>query len=297
MKKIYYLKPSSFCMWVNRAISEINNILEKHKWEKIICVHEIVHNKNVNDLFIKKWITFVDSIDEINDIKSIVVFSAHWINRKTLNIAKRKFKYVYNLECPLVSKVYNEVLLFKWKWIKTFFYIWKKGHQEAENVMWYMKHLWADVYCFLEKKDIPDIDKKQKIWLLSQTTLNFEYVKNLMFDVYWLYPNIKLPNVSDICKATYDRQSVLKKNLSKFDTVIVVWWKNSSNTKELVRIWKNWWKKVFFVLNLDELKSMWIDDYWYNLAITWWASTPEDSILEIYNFLWNNWYYKTELVL
>jgi len=52
---------------------------------------------------------FVESIYDIPDDDAVVVFSAHGINRVVLEQARARFKAVYNLECPFVSKIYQEV--------------------------------------------------------------------------------------------------------------------------------------------------------------------------------------------
>jgi 4-hydroxy-3-methylbut-2-enyl diphosphate reductase IspH len=52
--------------------------------------------------------------------------------------------------------------------------------------------------------------------------LNFEDVKNLIEDIKEIYPDARLPIVSDICKATFERQSVIKNNIDKFDTLVVI---------------------------------------------------------------------------
>jgi 4-hydroxy-3-methylbut-2-enyl diphosphate reductase IspH len=41
--------------------------------------------------------------------KNVVIFSAHGTNREILLEAQEKFKTIYNLECPLVTKIYNEI--------------------------------------------------------------------------------------------------------------------------------------------------------------------------------------------
>jgi 4-hydroxy-3-methylbut-2-enyl diphosphate reductase IspH len=52
--------------------------------------------------------------------------------------------------------------------------------------------------------------------------LNFEYIKDFLVEIKKIYKNATLPLVSDICKATYERQSVIKNNFDKFDTLIVI---------------------------------------------------------------------------
>jgi len=273
-------------MWVEKAISMLEDIANNNQNRKIYCVHEIVHNPSVVNYFKSKWIIFIDNFEEIEDKQnSILTFSAHWVNKFTLLKVIKDFYQVINLECPLVTKVYNEAKIFVEKG-KTILYIWKKGHQEAEQVINFIKDLWWKVYIFLKESEIPTIDKNTQIAVINQTTLNYNYIINIIEKIKTIYPHTDSIWNSDICKATFDRQSALKNNLDKIESLIVIWWKNSSNTKELVKIWEQEWKKVFFIESYKEIidiknelkqyKSVWI---------TSGASTPTDEIYKAWELL------------
>jgi len=293
MKSVFYIQPSSFCFGVQRATDMLQEIINKHPKEQIFCVHELVHNPIVNKTYTDQWVKFVKTIDEIKNKNSIIIFSAHWINREIIIFAKKNYKTVYNLECPLVTKIYNEIDNYLNQWIENFFYIWKVWHQEASNIIDYINFKKANVSIFWEESEIPQIDINSKFAILSQTTLNFEKVNKIIVTIKQKYKNSVSPQISDICKATYERQEVILKNLGKFSAIIVIWGKNSSNTKELVEIWDKNQKKTFFGTNLKEIlqyeeeilehKTVWI---------TWWASTPAHSIREIFDYLWSLWYQK-----
>jgi 4-hydroxy-3-methylbut-2-enyl diphosphate reductase IspH len=47
-------------------------------------------------------------LEEVKDKDAIIVFSAHGTKRSIIHEAEKKFKAVYNLECPFVSKIYKE---------------------------------------------------------------------------------------------------------------------------------------------------------------------------------------------
>jgi (E)-4-hydroxy-3-methyl-but-2-enyl pyrophosphate reductase len=291
-KIVYYLSPSSFCFGVKRSIDELNKITQKHLWEKIFCIHSLVHNPKVTKEFQNKWIKFVENINEVKDLDSIIIFSAHWTNRVIIDYAIKNFKAVYNLECPFVTKIYREIDYSIEQWINTFFYIGKPLHQEGKNVLDYASYKWANIYVFQTKEDIPNIDKQKTFSVLSQTTLNFQYVEKIFDQIKDIYPNAKFNSVSDICKATYERQTVVLQNLNKFDSFIVIWWKDSNNTKELYNIWIENWKKTFYWESLNEILLYWKDNLLFDkrIAITWWASTPVWDINEVFDFYKNNWY-------
>jgi len=292
MKTVYYLTPSSFCFWVKRSIDELNKIIDQHTNDQIYCIHALVHNPKVTQSFEGKWIHFVDSIDEVQDTNAIIIFSAHWTNRIIISAAEEKFKAVYNLECPFVTKIYKEVDNLVSKWINTLFYIGKPQHQEGKNVIDYATSKKMNLFVFQNISDIPSIDPQTEFGVLTQTTLNYDYVQNILNQILNIYPHAHLPALSDVCKATYERQKVIQENLDKFDTFVVIGWKESNNTKELYNIWIQNNKKTFYGESLKDILINWKEILFSNnrIAITWWASTPIQDIQEVFQFYKENWY-------
>jgi len=293
MKKVvYYLTPSSFCFGVKRSIDQLNDIITKHPGKKIFCVHALVHNPKVTKDFEKQGVVFVETIDGVQDKEAIVIFSAHGTNREVLNHAKQKFTAVYNLECPFVSKIYTEALSCIQLGVKTFFYIGKEKHQEGKNILEFITSQWWVSYVFHDKESLPQIDKNTTFAVLSQTTLNFDYVQDILKEIKEHYPNALLPVLSDVCKATHERQTVVIQNINKFDTFIVIGGKESNNTKELYNIGIQNNKKTFYGESLEDILKHTEEELFASetVAITWWASTPIEDIKEVFYFYRNHWY-------
>lgn len=108
-------------------------------------------------------------------------------------------------------------------------------------------------YVVYDKMALPQIDKKSRFAVLSQTTLNFEYVQDIFKEIKKQYPGAVLPALSDVCKATYERQTVVLQNLDKFDTFIVIGGKESNNTKELYDIGMKNDKNSFYGESLEDI--------------------------------------------
>jgi len=177
-----------------------------------------------------------------------------------LEEAEKKFWKVYNLECPLVTKVYREVKSFWQKGIKKLIYIGKKGHQEAKNVMSYARKLGFDVALLeLGKEQKVPFAKDEKIALVSQTTLNFQDVAKKIKELKEEFPGLVLPPVEDICRATFERQQAVLEALKYIDGLVVVGGKNSSNTTQLYLLGKKAGVDSRHVESLEELKSLGID--------------------------------------
>ncbi len=291
-KTVYYLSPSSFCFGVKRSIDQLDDIISRYPGEKIFCVHSLVHNPKVTSLFKKQWIFFVENIDDIHYEKAIVVFSAHGTNREIITKARKNFTAVYNLECPFVTKIYSEIDGFIQQGITTFFYLGKKDHQEGKNILWYIASQWGTSYAFQDKESIPQIEKNTAFAVISQTTLNFDYVQEIFKEIKKRYANATLPTTSDVCKATYERQEVVLQNLDMFDTFIVIGGKESNNTKELYTIGVKNDKKSFYWESLEDILENWEEELFINdrIAITWWASTPIEDIKEVFDYYKNHGY-------
>ncbi len=294
MKTVYYLSPSSFCFGVKRSIDQLNTIIQQHPGAKIFCIHALVHNPKVTKEFESKGVKFVETIKEVDDPDTIVIFSAHGTNRNTIDEAKKIFKAVYNLECPFVTKIYTEVDTFLQKWIRKFLYIGKEHHQEGGNVIADIRNKWAEVVVYEQKHTIEDIPYSQDdtFAVLSQTTLNFSYVEQKIKEIKTTFSLVQTPILSDVCKATYERQEVVIQNLDQFQTFIVIGGKESNNTKELYDIWIQNNKKSFYGESLEDIlqhpkEELFANEY---VAITWWASTPIEDIRAVFDYYKNHGY-------
>ncbi len=291
-KIVYYLQPSSFCFGVKRSIDQLHEIINKHPHESIFCIHALVHNPKVTKEFQDLWVHFIESIDDVSDQNAVIVFSAHGTDRSLLSQAKNKFKAVYNLECPFVSKIYTEVDNFIQQWITTFVYIGKEHHQEGKNILAYITSQGGDAIVVQDKTNIPIADKQKIFAVLSQTTLNFEYVQDILQDIQHQYTNARVPLASDVCKATYERQTVVLQNIWLFDTFIVIGGKESNNTKELAEIGIHHHKQTLYGESLEDILQNPESVLFAHerVAITWGASTPVEDIQKVFEYYKNNGY-------
>gem|GEM_PF-728018 len=190
---------------------------------------------------------FVETIEEISNPDAIVTFSAHGINRFILEEAQLKFAEVYNLECPLVTKIYREVSGYLKKGVDKFLYIGKPTHQEARNVTDYIVGLGHEVTIIQKLEEIPESRPRDKEFaVLSQTTLNYSHVKLLDEQIAEIYPNARFGSLTDICKATYERQAALIQFIDRYDSLVVIGGKASHNTYELVKLGEKYHKHTIY---------------------------------------------------
>tara|TARA_Y100001958_G_scaffold107573_1_gene75398 strand:+ start:19 stop:963 length:945 start_codon:yes stop_codon:yes gene_type:complete len=235
--KIYLASPRGFCAGVKRAIEIVEKSIDKYG-SPVYVRHEIVHNKQVVDELKKKGAIFVDELSDIKDGSRPVIFSAHGVPKSVPEEAKFKKLSFVDATCPLVSKVHRESEQLN----KKGFMILLIGHKNHPEVIGTMGQLPAGSIKLVETKtDAENLEKKnfqKPLAYITQTTLSVDDTAEIINILKNKFPTIKGPIKEDICYATTNRQSAVKKIASKCDMFFVVGSRNSSNSVRLVEVAK-----------------------------------------------------------
>ena len=280
--KILLASPRGFCAGVDRAISIVNQALNKHG-KPVYVRHEIVHNKQVVEDLKSKGAIFVDELDEIEDLSRPVIFSAHGVPKKVPEEAKLKKIYYIDATCPLVSKVHRE----SEQYYKNGFDIILIGHKNHPEVVGTMGQLPEGAVKLIEsEEDIEDLKSdefKKPVAYITQTTLSVDDTKSIIEKLKLKFPDIKEPIKEDICYATTNRQFAVKQMAPKCDMVLVIGSRNSSNSARLVEVAKKSGCKNSILLHsdakipFDELKKC------KQIGISSGASAPEKLVQDLIN--------------
>ena len=279
--EVILAKPRGFCAGVSRAIEIVELAVKYYSdHKKIYVLHEIVHNKYIIDYLKKMGVLFIDTIDQAED-ESILIYSAHGVSKQVEHSTKLRNLEVIDATCPLVNKVHKEVQAYDKKGYQVIL-IGHKGHREVEGTIGQIN---TPIILVQNSSDIDNIEviNPDKLAYVTQTTLSVDDTKAIINKLKQVFPNIKGPDLKDICYATQNRQTAVK-NLSELvDIIFVLGSKNSSNStrlKELAEL-----KVPSFLINsykeidLNDLKNV------KKIGITAGASAPEILIQEVINFL------------
>ena len=235
--KIYLASPRGFCAGVKRAIDIVEKCLEKYG-EPVYVRHEIVHNKQVVETLKKKGAIFVEELSDIKDNSRPVIFSAHGVPKSVPEEANLKKLSFVDATCPLVSKVHRE----SEQLYKKGYDIILIGHDKHPEVIGTMGQLPKGSIKLVETiKDVEVLNIKEfskPVAYITQTTLSVDDTAEIINCLKKKFPNIKGPIKEDICYATTNRQSAVKKIASKCDIFFVVGSRNSSNSVRLVEVAK-----------------------------------------------------------
>jgi len=280
--KILLASPRGFCAGVDRAISIVNQALNKHG-KPVYVRHEIVHNKQVVEDLKSKGAIFVDELDEIEDLSRPVIFSAHGVPKKVPEEAKLKKIHYIDATCPLVSKVHRE----SEQYYKNGFDIILIGHKNHPEVVGTMGQLPEGAVKLIEsEEDIENLKSdefKKPVAYITQTTLSVDDTKSIIEKLKLKFPDIKEPIKEDICYATTNRQFAVKQMAPKCDMVLVIGSRNSSNSARLVEVAKKSGCKNSILLHsdakipFDDIKKC------KQIGISSGASAPEKLVQDLIN--------------
>ena len=267
-------EPRGFCAGVEKAIKALGWMVRVFE-PPVYCYHEIVHNRFVVDRFRARGVVFVDDVTEV-PAGAPLMLSAHGSAPEVVEAARRRGGVVVDAVCPLVTKVHHELKV-RAKKGYTVLYVGHAGHEEAVGTMAVAPEA---VRLIETEQDLAAVDLPQDtpVALLAQTTLSHDEWRGLMESARGRFPDLWMPNRSDLCFATTNRQAALKAVAATADAVVVIGSANSSNTVALVTVARaTGAPRVVRVNRADELPG----DLAGTVVVTAGASAPEALVDEV----------------
>jgi len=266
-------EPRGFCAGVEKAIKALAWMVRVFE-PPVYCYHEIVHNRHVVDRFREQGVVFVDDVAGVPAGVPLML-SAHGSAPEVVEAARARGGVVVDAVCPLVTKVHHELKVRSRKGY-TVLYVGHAGHEEAVGTMAVAPE---SVHLLEHEEDLDALgDLGTPVALLAQTTLSHDEWRGLMEVARSRFPDLWMPNRSDLCFATTNRQAALKAIASESDAVIVIGSANSSNTVALEKVARaSGCPRVLRINEADELP----DDLTGTVGVTAGASAPEELVDEV----------------
>ena len=204
----------------------------------VYCYHEIVHNRHVVEEFSSLGVVFVDDVSEVPEGAPLML-SAHGTAPEVVIAARDRGRVVVDAVCPLVTKVHHELKVRARKGY-TVIYVGHHGHEEAAGTMAVAPESVRLVETVEEVDALAERETHgadgPPMALLAQTTLSHDDWAGIVDRARERFPDLWMPNRSDLCFATTNRQAALKAIAGKVDAVVVVGSPNSSNTIALEKV-------------------------------------------------------------
>lgn len=277
-------KLAGFCFGVNHAVVEANKLIDNEK--NVYCLGEIVHNAQVIEKLEAKGMKTVESLDEVPD-GSTVIFRAHGEAESVYKKAESKNLKVVDLTCGKVKAIHIKVSRNK---VDSFIIIiGKKTHPEVigikgfageNSIVIQSEDDILDAYMEYEKTNLG------KVFVVSQTTFSSARFDDIREEIETNFCEAEVVVDKTICDATENRQLETRQLAKEIHKMVVIGGKNSSNTKELVNVAKEFTEDVYSVETVKDLENITINKDG-KIAVMAGASTPKESIEDVKKYLEN----------
>ena len=290
--KVYLASPRGFCAGVDRAIEIVKKSLEKYG-SPVYVRHEIVHNKHVVESLKKIGAIFVEELDEIKDKSRPVIFSAHGVPKSIPEQAENLKMDFIDATCPLVSKVHREAENLNKKGDHILL-IGHRNHPEVIGTMGQIENGGIDLIENIEDARKYENTSNKELAYVTQTTLSVDDTKDIIAELKRKFPEIKEPKKDDICYATTNRQSAVKKIASFCDMFFIIGSRNSSNSVRLVEVAKKSGCENSLLIHSESEIPFDKIDKCKTIGISSGASAPEILVEEFINNLKKKYNIKIE---
>lgn len=221
--------------------------LDSAKTKKpVFVLGSLVHNQDVVDRIEKKGVRKISLEDFLGskpgEIGTLVI-TAHGAGPQIYAAAREKNIEIVDTTCPRVIKVQRLAQAYL-KRDYSIILVGDKQHKEVRSIFeWGGSR--AEIVS--DRADLEKIKpaRPEKIIILSQTTQNQDFVKEVNKFVKGKYPEAEFADT--ICLATDQRQDEIKKLALGNDAVVVIGSPESANSTRLYEIAKGLNRKTVFV--------------------------------------------------
>jgi 4-hydroxy-3-methylbut-2-enyl diphosphate reductase len=263
---------SGFCFGVVYAIQMAEDILNERG--HLYCLGDIVHNDEEVERLRKKGLKIINH-DDFDKLRGeTVLIRAHGEPPETYKKALDQDIELIDASCPVVLKLQNRV---------------REAYNDDEQIMIYGKHGHAEViglkgqtngnaivienFDELEQYELP-----KKIQLYSQTTKRTKNLYALRDKL--VEKGIEVSFNDTLCRQVSNRDLQLREYAKRFNTIIFVSGKKSSNGKVLFDVCKDVNPNTHFISSKEELKKEWFSEN-DTVGICGATSTPQWQMEEV----------------
>jgi 4-hydroxy-3-methylbut-2-enyl diphosphate reductase len=239
---------------------------------------QIVHNTHVVRVLEERGAIFVDEAESVPE-GAVTVFSAHGVSPAVREQAAQRGLRTIDATCPLVTKVHNEARRFAAQDYDILL-IGHENHEEVEGTT-------GEAPSHIQLVDGPEasasvqVRDPAKVAWLSQTTLSVDETLQTVAALRERFPKLIDPPSDDICYATQNRQSAVKKIATDAELVIVVGSANSSNSVRLVEVALDAGvPAAYLVDDASDVDPGWLDGV-STVGLTSGASVPEELVTAV----------------
>lgn len=238
-------KDSGFCFGVVYAIDMAEEILEQDGY--LYCLGDIVHNDEEVARLKAKGLRIIGHADLPQLKNEKVLIRAHGESPETYRIALENHITLIDASCPVVLKLQNRI---------------KTSYDDQEKILIFGKHGHAEVIglqgqtnndalVFQDLEELDYVELPAKFTLYSQTTKSTDKFYHIKEELLKRGYDVKANDT--ICRQVSNRYEDLATFAQKFDRIVFVSGKKSSNGKVLYEVCAKHNPQSYFVSDTAEL--------------------------------------------
>lgn len=232
MKKIEIDEGSGFCFGVVNAINKAEEYLDKGL--ELSCLGDIVHNGKEVDRLERRGMGTINQEQLFGMRNSRVLLRAHGEPPATYEYARSNGIELIDATCPVVlrlqkriSQKYNEL---KGSGVQIVIYG-KPGHAEVVGLVGQTEE---SALVIERVEEIEKLDFTRGICLFAQTTKSIDGFQELVASIrIRLSPELRFEHYDTICRQVSNRIPNIRTFAARFDLILFVSGKKSSNGKVL----------------------------------------------------------------
>jgi 4-hydroxy-3-methylbut-2-enyl diphosphate reductase len=270
MVEIIVAPNAGFCFGVKRAVKIAEESAKlTAEGTRVFTMGPIIHNPQEVGRLRKIGVKPIDG-EEPRRGDAIIIRSHGIPPEKERELRKRGLK-VIDATCPYVKAVHEAVCSLA---EEGYFIVLvgEKNHPEVIGTLGYLKECGGRGIVVETKQDLKEAFKHERVGVVSQTTQNERFFKEVVGELALWVKEMKIINT--ICNATSVRQEDVYSLAPKVDVMIIIGGKNSGNTRRLYSISKSLNPNSHHIETEEELREEWFEGV-KKVGITAGASTPE----------------------
>ena len=237
----------------------------------IYVLHQIVHNQQVIQDLEARGVIFTEDMKSIPP-KTVTVLSAHGVSDAVMETAQAQDLEIIDATCPLVTKVHLQAKRYS-KSGHEVVIIGHRGHVEVEGTYGRVRGT-VHVVGTVEDVQALVVSDPKRVSYVTQTTLSLDDTRSIVEALKDRFPEVKGPELSDICYATQNRQNAVRSLAEKVDVILVVGARNSSNSARLQEVGEMSGVDAYLIQDANEISPDWFANS-SDIGVTAGASTPE----------------------
>lgn len=262
---------SGFCFGVKKAVEKAEQLLSANN--NLICLGEIVHNHEEVDRLSSLGMDTIGH-ENISLMKGkTILLRTHGEPPSTYEKLKDNHNKIVDATCPVVLKLQERVKRSFEKQLEIggqLVIFGKKGHPEVIGLMGQTEGKAILIHSI---EELDAIDFSKPIELYSQTTMSVDALKEVSEEI--TKRALGSVEIHDtICRQVSNRIPRMKEFSAKFDVILFVSGKNSSNGKALFNVCQKINPTSYFISSPEEVQVEWFDNA-QSIGISGATSTPQ----------------------